>query len=268
MQRQGRLPVGGADLYYEIQGSGPAVLVVHGFTLDGRMWDEQVAALRDIATVVRCDLRGFGRSSDPAAGVPYSHSADVVALLDHLEIDSALLVGLSMGGLVVLETALAAPHACSRLVLLDSVLDGVRWDAASERAWPPRRMTGNNAGHVSRDGHLAHTSLLRSRVSRPEARRTHSRRSSRCIRDSIGLSGIPRRHRIRDPHTALEHVSAPTTVVVGALDVPCFLTMADVLARRIPGARLVVIPDCGHMSNLEAPHPVNALLREAIIATR
>ena len=86
------------------------MVLVHGFTLDGRMWDEQVAALRDIATVVRLDLRGFGRSSDPAPGVAYTHSADLLALLDHLNIRSAVLVGLSMGGLVVLHSALVAPQ--------------------------------------------------------------------------------------------------------------------------------------------------------------
>jgi pimeloyl-ACP methyl ester carboxylesterase len=68
------------------------------------MWDEQVVALRDVATVVRCDLRGFGRSSEPSAGIPYTHSADLLALLDRLGIDSAVLVGLSMGGRVVLES--------------------------------------------------------------------------------------------------------------------------------------------------------------------
>jgi 3-oxoadipate enol-lactonase len=56
----------------------------------------------------------------------------------------------------------------------------------------------------------------------------------------------------------------PTTVVVGALDVPCFLDMADVLAGAIPGARKVVVPHAGHMVNMEAPAAVNAVLREVI----
>ena len=102
-----------------MQGSGPAIVLVHGFSLDGRMWDEQVAALRDIATVVRLDLRGYGRSSDPAPGVAYAHSADLLALLDHLNITSAVFVGLSMGGLVALHTALVAPQRVQGLVLLE-----------------------------------------------------------------------------------------------------------------------------------------------------
>jgi len=76
VKRSGRLPVPGAELYYETEGSGEAVVLVHGFTLDTRMWDDQVPELRDVASVVRYDARGFGRSSGPAPAVPYSHSGD------------------------------------------------------------------------------------------------------------------------------------------------------------------------------------------------
>ncbi len=65
----------------------------------------------------------------------------------------------------------------------------------------------------------------------------------------------------------LTGLDVPTTVVVGELDVPCFQTMADVLAERIPGARKVVVPDAGHMVNMEAPSRVNEILREALLAT-
>lgn len=91
MNHSGRLPLPGTELAYETDGNGPAVILVHGFGLDTRMWDDQVAALCDVATVVRYDVRGFGRSSGPAPDVPYSHSSDLLALLDHLGIESALL---------------------------------------------------------------------------------------------------------------------------------------------------------------------------------
>ncbi|MGA7911275.1 MAG: alpha/beta hydrolase [Candidatus Dormiibacterota bacterium] len=66
------------------------------------------------------------------------------------------------------------------------------------------------------------------------------------------------------PIQVLEQVDVPTMVGVGELDVPCFLTMADVLATRIPGACTTTVPDAGHMVNMEKPNVVNALLREAI----
>ena len=63
-------------------------------------------------------------------------------------------------------------------------------------------------------------------------------------------------------------MAAPTTVVIGELDIPCFHEMAEILAQRIPGARLIDIPGAGHMVNLEAPAIVNALLRDAVTAAR
>lgn len=263
MSTEGRLPVPGADLYYDVEGSGPAVLLVHGLTLDGRMWDEQVVALRDIATVVRCDLRGFGRSSDPEAGVPYAHSADLLALLDHLGIERALLVGLSMGGRIVLETALAAPQRVRGIVLLDSVLDGVQWDAAAEQGLAAAARAARSDGMPAATAiWLAHPFFI------PARRDPHL--ATRLASLVSLYSGFHWTHHDLQippdpsPHTALERVSVPTTVVVGVLDVPCFRTMSNVLASRIPGARLVEIPDCGHMSNLEAPDTVNAVLRAAV----
>ncbi len=122
----------GGELYYEAAGAGVAVVLVHGLALDARMWDDQVPALEDIARVVRYDLRGFGRSTRDA-DTSYSHADDLWRLLDHLGIDEAVLVGLSMGGRVVVEATLAVPERVRALVLLDAVLDGVPWDPDSER---------------------------------------------------------------------------------------------------------------------------------------
>ena len=126
------LRVPGGELYYEAEGDGVPVVLVHGLALDARMWDDQVPALNDIARVVRYDVRGFGRSTRDA-DTSYSHADDLWRLLDHLEIDKAVLVGLSLGGRIVLEATLAAPARVRALVLLDAVLDGVPWDPDSER---------------------------------------------------------------------------------------------------------------------------------------
>ena len=189
MSRRGRLPVKGADLYYDVEGVGPAMVLVHGFTLDGRMWDEQVAALRDIATVVRLDLRGFGRSSDPAPGVAYAHSADLLALLDHLNIRSAVLVGLSMGGLVVLHSALVAPQRVRGLVLLNSVLDDFAWDDASRLATRAAEHAVSTHGvPAAKDVWLEHPLFAPAR--RDAALATGSPSWSSCTRASTGRTPI------------------------------------------------------------------------------
>ena len=130
----GVLVLPGARLAYEVTGEGPAVVLVHGFGLDMRMWDAQVRHLAGSFRVVRYDCRGFGASGpfDPAAA--YTHAGDLIALLDHLRLGQAVLAGLSFGGRVVMQAALAAPDRVRGLVLLDAVLDGVPWDPDSAEA--------------------------------------------------------------------------------------------------------------------------------------
>ena len=103
------LALHGARVVYEVTGHGPAVVLAHGFGLDMRMWDPQVEYLAERFRVVRYDCRGFGSSGPLDPAVPYTHAGDLIALLDHLAIADAMLAGLSFGGRVVLQAALAAP---------------------------------------------------------------------------------------------------------------------------------------------------------------
>ncbi len=253
------LPLPGAGLAYEVTGDGPAVVLVHGFGLDMRMWEPQVEHLAARYRVVRYDCRGFGASGafDPA--VPYTHAGDLVALLDHLAIGEAVLAGLSFGGRVVLQTALAAPARVRGLVLLDAVLDGVPWDPESAGALDElaRRV---QAGGVpaGRAAWLAHPLFAAARQ-RPEL----------AGQLAAMVAGYPGQHWLgRDPHRpvqpppieALEDVATPALVVVGDRDVPGFREMSAVLARRIPGAEYRVVAGAGHMVNMEQPAAVNELL--------
>src|SRR6201985_1209531 len=99
----------GARLVYEVAGDGPAVVLIHGFGLDMRMWDPQVGPLAVGFRVVRCDCRGFGASGPFDPAVPYTHAGDLVALLDHLDIGEAVLAGLSFGGRVAPQGAVGDP---------------------------------------------------------------------------------------------------------------------------------------------------------------
>ena len=253
------LPLPGTGLAYEVTGDGPAVVLVHGFGLDMRMWEPQVEHLAPRYRVVRYDCRGFGASGafDPA--VPYTHAGDLVALLDHLAIGEAVLADLSFGGRVVLQTALAAPARVRGLVLLDAVLDGVPWDPESAGALDElaRRV---QAGGVpaGRAAWLAHPLFAAARQ-RPELAGLLT----------AMVAGYPGQHWLgRDPHRpvqpppieALEDVATPALVVVGDRDVPGFREMSAVLAGRIPGAGYRVVAGAGHMVNMEQPAAVNELL--------
>jgi len=253
------LPLPGAGLVYEVTGDGPAVVLVHGFGLDMRMWEPQVAPLAARFRVVRYDCRGFGASGPFDPAVPYTHAGDLVALLDHLDIGEAVLAGLSFGGRVVLQTALTAPARVRGLVLLDAVLDGVPWDPESAGALDElaRRVRAGGAP-AGREAWLAHPLFAAARQ-RPEL----------AGRLAAMVAGYPGQHWLgHDPQRpvqprpidVLEDVAMPVLVAVGDRDVPGFREMSAVLARRIPGAEYRVVAGAGHMINMEQPAAVNELL--------
>jgi pimeloyl-ACP methyl ester carboxylesterase len=126
----GLAEVNGARLYYEVVGTGAPLVLVHGFGLDRRMWDEQFRSFARRRRVVRYDLRGIGRSAPPEPGQPYRHADDLKRLLDYFEIDQAALVGLSLGGLVGLYAALEQANRMSALVLVDAIVSG--WPMSAE----------------------------------------------------------------------------------------------------------------------------------------
>jgi 3-oxoadipate enol-lactonase len=249
----------GARLAYEVTGDGPAVVLVHGFGLDMRMWDLQVRQLAARFRVVRYDCRGFGASGlfDPA--VAYTHAGDLMALLDHLGIRQAVLAGLSFGGRVVMQAALAAPDRVRGLVLLGAVLDGVPWDPDSARALDEAIRQAQGRGVLAgRAAWLAHPLFAAVRKQPDVARQL-----------AAMVGGYPGQHWTgHDPHEptgprpidTLEDLARPVLVLVGEHDVRGFREMSAVLARRIPGAQYHVVAGAGHMINMEQPAAVNELL--------
>ena len=261
MQRSaaGMLELPGARVAFEVAGTGPAVVLVHGFGLDMRMWDPQVGHLAGDFRVVRYDCRGFGSSGPFDPAVPYTHAGDLMALLDHLGIAVAVLAGLSFGGQVALQTALLAPARVRALVLLDAVLDGVPWDPASAAGLAEvARQVQAGGVKAGRAAWLAHPLFATARQ-RPE------------LADQLAamVSCYPGQHWLgQDPHQpddpapvdVLEQLAMPTLVLAGEHDVPGFLAMAGVLAGRIPGADYRRVAGAGHMVSMEQPAVVNDLL--------
>ena len=255
------LSLPGTNLYYEVAGTGVPVMLIHGMGLDGRMWDDQVTGLADIAQLARPDVRGFGRSSREST-VAYSHAADIWALADHLGWTDAVIVGLSMGGMIALETVLAAPQRVRALVVMDGVIDGVPFDEGS-KATIKALFEATAAGDL--EG--AKKVWIDCGFFGPARRDADlDRRLKEMIADYSGRDWLG-----DDPHEPrpklfplLPEIAVPTTVVVGELDVPGFRDMADAMEARIPNARKVSVSDAGHMVNMEAPAVVNEILREVI----
>jgi pimeloyl-ACP methyl ester carboxylesterase len=258
----GLIKADGANLYYEATGTGDVVVLIHGFTLDTRMWDDQFLPFAERFRVIRYDLRGFGRS-DPPIGNPYSHARDLQALFDQLDIELAHLVGLSKGGAVALDFALTYPQRCRTLVLIDTVVHGYRWSGAgSDRnalVWQRAREAGIPA---AKESWLAHPMFAPAQQQPAVAERL-----ARIVADYSGW------HFVNDnPEQGLEPPAAqrlaelnmPILALVGEQDTPDFRQMTELIEREAPLAHRIILPGVGHMANMEAPEAVNELVVQFI----
>lgn len=252
-------PVEGANLRYEYTGEGnDCVVLVHGFSMDARMWDDQVRVLGQSGRVLRYDMRGFGGSDVPVDA--YAHAEDLRALLDNLGIDRASVVGLSMGGMVAAQFALAHPDRTRALVLAGATVDGAEWSTEWLESW------GRVENAAATDGLEAAKAIwLGLPIFAPAMRRPQVASALRAMVDDY--SGW---HWTEDdpavyprPSTArrLRRIGCPTLAVVGELDAPDFHAQARLFAERIPHARVSHIPGAGHLTNMEEPEAFSTALR-------
>ncbi len=131
--QRGFADINGASLCYEVAGTGHPLIFIHGFTLDTRMWDDEFDVFAQHYQVMRYDARGFGQSSVPGSDA-YSHVDDLCALMALLDIAHAHVIGLSMGGGLAIDFAVAHPDMADTLIPVDALLPGYQWRGARATA--------------------------------------------------------------------------------------------------------------------------------------
>ena len=231
----------GVDIYYEAHGSGPTLLLTHGYSSTSAMWQGQIEALSRHHKLVLWDMRGHGQSDYPEDPAAYSEAltvADMAALLDKVGADAAVVGGLSLGGYMSLAFYRAYPQRVRALLIIDTG-PGFKKDDARE-TWNKRaRETGDR---FEREG----LEVLKS--ASPE-------RSGVSHRDACGLARAARGMLTQRDARVIEllhDIKVPSLVVVGADDAP-FLAASDYMAAKIPGARKAVIAAAGHAVNIDQP---------------
>ena len=257
------LETNGARIAYDVDGTGPLVLLVHAGVANRSMWDDQVIALRDAYRVVRYDTRGFGETETDA--VEFSNRADIAALLDHVGEPSAHVVGLSRGGMIALDFALEYPDRARSVTVCAGGVGGYEAEATTDPAlfeepealWKARDWRGISEWE---------TNFWVEGAGQPVGR------VDTAIRDRVHgwilanyqaekEEGTPQP---LDPpaNARLDELRAPLLVMVGTLDEPETQASMRYLAERVPGARLEVFEGAAHMLNLEQPDRFNRVLRE------
>jgi 3-oxoadipate enol-lactonase len=255
MNRQsGSAKVNGTRLYYEVAGSGDALVFIHGFGADSRTWDAQFDAFAGQYQVVRYDMRGFGKSAVPT-GEPYTHTGDLAALLDSLGTAQACVIGQSMGGGVAIDFVLAYPQAVCSLVLVDSGLEGyefAEWEESWGAVFGIAATQGTQASLAFMIGFPAFQTLRANPALESRLMQIWSDYSGWHFanRDPVQNVDPPAIHR-------LEQIRVPTLVIVGEHDFADHHAIAGILQQRIPDAQKIVLPGVGHVSMMEAPGQFN-----------
>jgi pimeloyl-ACP methyl ester carboxylesterase len=231
----------GVDIYYEVHGSGPALLLTHGFSSTLAMWQGQIEALSNHHRLVLWDMRGHGQSDYPRDPSSYSEAltvADMAALLDEIGAESAIVGGLSLGGYMSLAFYRAHPQRVRALLIIDTGPGFKKDDARA--AWNKR--AHDTGDRFEREGLsvLETASLERATASHRDASGlAHAARGMLTQRDARVIELLP-------------DIKVPSLVVVGADDTP-FLAASDYMAAKIPGAKKVMIPAAGHAVNIDQP---------------
>ena len=250
------------SVWFDVQGAGPAVALVHAGIADSRMWNPQLRSFPKSHAVLRLDLPGFGNS--PIETNPISYRGSVGEALAAAGIERAALVGTSLGGMVALDFALDSPECVSALVLVgagtddhDSSEEMQAFDAAEEAAVARGDLDAAVAANL--DFWVAGPRRTVDEID-PKIRDLVAEMQRQAFRQSLGHDDL-RAARLDPPASQrLGDVNVPTLVVTGDEDVDDIRVMGDRLARDIPGAERATIAGAAHLPNLERPEEFDRIV--------
>ncbi len=247
------VPVDGGALHVESRGDGPVVVLLHGGATDRRLWDPQFEPWSERFRVVRYDERGFGRSR--SSSTPYGAHDDLAALLDHLDVDRAALVGLSLGGRIALDFTLEHPDRVTALALVGPGISGFDWSTGTVD------FTAIGEAVAAGDGEEASRRWLETGYLVPAIENPRSAPLARRLALENAASWLRPRveHELTPPALGrLGEVRAPTLLVIGERDVPEIHAIVARIAAGVEGAETIEVSGAGHLPNLERPAAFDA----------
>ncbi|HSB38558.1 MAG TPA: alpha/beta fold hydrolase [Gaiellaceae bacterium] len=249
-------------LHAEVAGEGPAVVLLHEGVCDSRMWEPQWVPWSREFRLLRVDLRGFGRT--PLAPGAFTHGRDVIEALERHGFDRFALVGVSLGGRVALELAVARPQLVTALVLVAPGLPGHAWSEQLRAEWA-KEEAAFEAGDLDRAVEVSlHTWVdgprRRPEDVDPEVRARVGEMQRRAYELALGSDEDDEELLVEDLAQRLGEIRAPTLVLVGEEDQPDMHAIAERLEREIPGARRATIAATAHVPSMERPREFDELV--------
>jgi pimeloyl-ACP methyl ester carboxylesterase len=250
-----------AEIYYEIQGDGPPVVLLHPFPAHHEFWRPVIPALQSRYRLILPDLRGHGQSEvGQGPAVMAKHAADIARIMDAVEVGEAAFIVCSIGGYIVFEFLRRYRARVSALALCDTRPQADTSEARANRL--------KNADAVLEQGSpqflesmipkLLGTTTVSSRPDLVEA----ALRMMRGVSPeniSLVLRGMAERP---DSTPDLKHINLPTLIVIGEEDTLSSGADGELMRQNIPGSRLKMIPKAGHYAPWERPEAVAPLLRQ------
>lgn len=254
--------INGIEMGYDDVGAGLPIVFIHAFPLNRTMWAPQVSALVERCRCIAVDLRGFGESAlaEPVSMDQYAD--DVVAVMDKLGVERAIVVGCSMGGYTAFALWRRHPERVRALVLADTKATADTDEARAKRVAliETARTQGSTAV-----ANLQIASLIgkTAREKQPDTYDAVHRMIAQTKPEAIVAALEAMMHR-PDSTPTLATITVPTLVIVGDEDVPTPVKDARALHQGIPGSRLEIVASAGHLANLERPAAFNHLMTEFV----
>ena len=248
----------GLEIAYRRAGEGPALVFIHGAGADSRVWQPQLAALSDEFTVVAWDEPGAGRSSDLPVGFGLADYASCLAeLIEALELGPVHVAGLSWGGTVAQELYRHRPELVAALVLADTYAG---WKGSLPAAEVRARVEGARRMLAAPSDEFDPTLPGLFAADPPAEFVPLLEEIARDVRP-VSLSTQLALMATTDQRDRLPSIAVPTLLIWGEQDARSPLFVARQFEQAIADAKLVLIPGCGHVSNLERPNEFNRAVR-------
>lgn len=252
--------VPGIDLAYEDQGSGSAVVLLHGYPFNRTMWDEQVEVLKNHYRVITPDLRGHGESKTTETASMEEMAVDVASILDSLGISWANIGGLSMGGYVALAFYRNYPSRVRSLILADTRAHADTEEVKKTRAEQAEKALAEGMEGIA-DALLKNLLTPETVVRRPELvkRIREMMVQTKPEGAAAALRGMAQR---QDQTPFLNRIVTPTLIIAGREDTITPVADAEAMHQEVRDSRLKIVEGAGHVSNLEKPAEFNEAVLE------